>query len=238
MCCASLPSRAAPPEPGPAPPAASGALAVFDLDGTITRADTLAPYIFGYLWRAPWRLPRLLAVLPALARFGCDRDRGVLKGALLHATLGGLPRARLAHWSEHFVAWLLRHGVYRQALQAIEAHRRRGDRLVLMSASTDLYVPQIGRALGFEDVICTRVRWRDDERLDGRLASANCREMEKQRQLMALIERLRPGTVYTYGNSGADLPHMQLATEGILVNGSSRLRRGATPGLRHVRWRH
>ena len=39
-------------------------LAVFDLDGTITRHDTLVPYLMGYgrrhpagLWRL-WRLPR------------------------------------------------------------------------------------------------------------------------------------------------------------------------------------
>jgi len=218
--------------------ATNGGLAVFDLDGTITRADTLAPFILGYLWRAPWRLPRLLAVLPALGRFCFDRDRGALKGALIHTTLGGLTRVELSRWSEHFVAGLLRHGVYRQALQAIDAHRMQGDRLVLMSASTDLYVPQIGQALGFGEVICTRVRWHSDGRLDGHLASPNCREMEKQRQLTALIERLAPGRVYTYGNSGADLPHMQLATEAILVNGPSRVRRGATSGLRHVRWRH
>ncbi len=30
-------------------------LAVFDLDGTITRRDTLVPYVFGFLRRAPWR---------------------------------------------------------------------------------------------------------------------------------------------------------------------------------------
>ena len=35
-------------------------------------------------------------------------------------------------------------------------HRARGDRLLLMSASTDLYVPRIGRALGFDETICTR----------------------------------------------------------------------------------
>jgi phosphatidylglycerophosphatase C len=218
--------------------AGSGALAVFDLDGTITRADTLAPFVLGYLWRTPRRLPRLLRVLPAAVRFLFDRDRGTFKGALIHATLGGLARAQLAQWSEQFVDRLLRHGVYRQALQAIDAHRLRGDRLILMSASTDLYVPRIAHALGFEQAICTQVRWNSDGRLDGRLASTNCREMEKRRQLLALIERLAPSTVYTYGNSSADLPHMQLAQEAILVNGPSYLGEVGAANLQRVRWKH
>jgi phosphatidylglycerophosphatase C len=217
--------------------AASGDLAVFDLDGTITRTDTLAPFVLGYLRSSPRRWPRLLRVLPAAARFAVDRDRGAFKGAVIHATLGGVSRPELARWTERFVARLLRRGVYRQALQTIDTHRRRGDHLVLMSASTDLYVPQIAQALGFDEALCTRVRWNDNQRLDGRLTSPNCRGMEKRRQLAALIERLAPGRVYTYGNSRADLPHMQLAQEATLVNGPARLRATPPAQLRRVRWR-
>jgi phosphatidylglycerophosphatase C len=216
---------------------AAADLAVFDLDGTITRTDTLVPFVLGYLRSSPRRWPRLLRVPPPVVRFLVDHDRGAFKGALIHATLGGLSRPELARWTERFVARLLRRGVYPQALQAIDTHRRRGDHLVLMSASTDLYVPQIARALGFDETICTRVLWNDDQRLDGRLASPNCRGMEKRRQLAALIERLAPGRVYTYGNSRADLPHMQLAQEATLVNGPARLRAAAPAELRRVRWR-
>ena len=60
------------------------ALAIFDLDGTITRRDTLLPYIWGYLRRHPqrwWRLPLCLAPLGPylLGRM----DRGALKGAVI-----------------------------------------------------------------------------------------------------------------------------------------------------------
>ena len=43
-------------------------LALFDLDGTITRRDTLLPYVAGFLLRHPARLARLPRLLPALAR--------------------------------------------------------------------------------------------------------------------------------------------------------------------------
>ena len=201
----------------------SGCLAVFDLDGTITRRDTLAPFLWGFLWRRPWRWPRLPLVLPAAARYLMDRDRGALKGAVLHAALGGATRSSIEQWAERFVVTLLHQGLYAEALGVIAMHRQRGDRLLLMSASTDLYVPRIARVLGFDEVICSEVRWRADGRLDGRLATANCRGEEKRRCLAAVIARDAPGRICAYGDSRADLAHMQLVQEAYLVNRSAHL---------------
>ena len=104
-----------------------------------------------------------------------------------------------------------------------------------MSASTDLYVPLIGRALKFAQTVCTQVRWRPDGRLDGRLASANCHGQEKRRCLQALLARQRPSRVYAYGNSRDDLPHLRLASQGFLVNGPARLLQ-SSPGIEALRW--
>jgi HAD superfamily hydrolase (TIGR01490 family) len=219
------------------PPEAAGpGLAVFDLDGTLTRHDTLLPFVLGCLWRRPWRLPRLL-LLPALAlAFLIRRDRGRFKGALLRWTLGGLAREALQRRATAFGARVLSGGMHAEALRAIEAHRARGERLCLLSASPDLYVPAIASALGFEHVLCSRVRWRPDGRLDGRLASANCRGEEKRRCLQALIARERPRRVYAYGNAASDLPHLRLAQEACLVNAPARLLR-TDAAIRPLRWR-
>lgn len=215
--------------------AAGLSLAVFDLDGTITRHDTLIPFVLDCLWRKPWRLPRLL-LLPALAfAFLLHRDRGRFKGALLRATIGGLPRAWLEARAAGFVPRLLQRGVFAEALRAIDDHRARGDRLLLMSASIDLYVPLIGQALGFAQTICSRVRWNADGTLDGRLASANCRGEEKRRCLQALIAREPPQRLYAYGNSGSDLAHMRLASQAYLINGPRRLI-GSTATIEALHW--
>jgi HAD superfamily hydrolase (TIGR01490 family) len=205
------------------PALAPRSLAVFDLDGTITRFDTLGPYLTRCLARRPWRALRLALVLPALARYCIDRDRGALKGAVLHAALGGLSRRWLATRTARFVAWLQRRGLFREALAAIQVHRDRGDALVLMSASVDLYVPQVGQALGFGQTICSTVLWRADGRLEGHLQGPNCRGEEKRRRLETLVERERPSRLYAYGNSASDVPHLLLAQEGFLVNGPRRL---------------
>jgi len=214
----------------------SGGLAVFDLDGTVARHDTFGPFLWGYLWRRPWRLPRALLALPAAARFLLNRDRGAFKGAVIHALLGGAKRASLDRWAARYVPALIDRGLYAEALSAIAAHRTRGDRLLLMSASTDLYVPRIAQALGFDETICTEVRWREDGRLDGRLATANCRGEEKRRCLAAVIARDAPGRVYAYGDSRSDLAHMQLAQEAYLINASTRLAAQLPPHVEAVQW--
>ena len=202
-------------------------LVVFDLDGTITRSDTLLPYVAGYLARTPWRLLRLLGVVPALILYVLRRiDRGELKAALMRRTLGGESRTALEAWSARFVERLLSGGVRRQALSAIEAHRRAGDLLVLMSASPDLYVPAIGGKLGFSETVCTAVRW-DGDRFNGNLATPNRRGEEKSRCLEAL-KREHPGLpTLAYGNSSSDLPHLRLTDEPRLVNASAWARRKA-----------
>ncbi len=210
---------------------------MFDLDGTITRHDTLVPYVLGFLLRSPWRLPRLLLALPAVIGFGLRlTDHGGLKSALLRATLGGVPRERLERWTARFVPRLLERGTFAQAREAIAAHHRTADHLVLMSASVDLYVPAIARALGFQESICTGIRWRDG-RLDGRLSTPNRRGEEKARCLRQL-RRQHAGEAWAYGNGASDLPHLKLVEHGVLVNGSARARReAARAGIACTEWR-
>lgn len=214
-------------------------LAVFDLDGTITRHDTLARYVLGLLLRKhPWRLPALLLVLPALLRFALGRlDRGGLKSAFIRATLGGCRREEIEAWTALFVGDLIARGLFPPALAAIAAHSRAGDHLVLMSASPDLYVPAIASALGFAEFICTGLRW-DGERLNGALTTANRRGEEKARCLEALRARYPGVEVVAYGNAASDLPHLKLVERGVLVNGSAAAQREARRrGIACAAWR-
>ena len=213
-------------------------LAVFDLDGTITRHDTLVPYIAGFLKPAPWRWLGLLAVIPSAGLYALrSMDRGRLKASLIKWTLGGATRAQIESWNERFVPALVHDGLFADAVARVSQHRSDGDRLVLMSASTDLYVPAVGRAFGFDEVICTGVRWEGD-RLRGDLTTPNRRGEEKAR-CFDLLRAQHPGlTTVAYGNAGSDLPHLRLADHGYLVNGSSSARReAATHGVETVLWR-
>ncbi|MBS0396213.1 MAG: HAD-IB family phosphatase [Proteobacteria bacterium] len=129
-------------------------------------------------------------------------------------------------------------GLIRPAARAVlERHRAAGDRLVLLSASTDFYVDELGRRLGFDEVICTGVAFRGD-RLDGALTTPNRRGTEKARCLEGLRARFPGATICAYGNADSDLEHLCAADRATVVNGSRRLeRRARALGLAVEQWR-
>ncbi len=192
----------------------------------------------GFLRRHPWRAVRLVRVLPVLGAFVLgSADRGALKSAAIRAAMGGCTRRAIDEWTGEFVPRLLEGGMHGAALAALAAHRRAGDLLVLLSASPDLYVPEIARALGFEQAVCTGVRWTGD-RLDGHLTTPNRRDAEKVR-CVAQLRREHPSLrMVAYGNAASDLDHLALADHATLVNGSPRARRAAASlNIDCVTWR-
>ena len=216
--------------------ATAAALAIFDLDGTLTRRDTLLPYLVGFLAPRPARWIRLLPVGIALAAFAIGRsDRDRCKERIVRACLGGATRAELSEHTERFVTGLLERGMSARALGVLESHRAARARLVLLSASPDVYVSAVAARLGFDECLCTELRW-DADRLVGTFATANRRAAEKARLVRALRGEGR-GPIAAYANSSSDLEHLELVDFPLLVNGSERARRlAATRGMSCEQW--
>lgn len=212
-------------------------IALFDLDGTLTWHDTLMEFLASFLRHRPGRLWRLWRLPFALIGYAFHRDRGELKSRFIRMFMGGERRPVVDAYADSYVGSLMSRRRFRPAaLAALEAHRAAGDRLILLSASPDLYVPRIGRLLGFERTVCTEICWRED-RLDGSLLTANRRGTEKQRCLEWLRTQYPALPVVAYGNSAADLDHMRHADKALLVNGSaSARRRAADLGIPSADW--
>jgi phosphoserine phosphatase len=127
-----------PREPGPK-------LVFFDLDGTISRHDTLIGYVWGYALRHPWRILGFLRALPALLGFLLGRlDRGALKGALIRGVMQGSRRQSIDEWTHAYIGQLIERGCFGEARRTIESHRQAGDHLILMTATVDLYASTNG----------------------------------------------------------------------------------------------
>jgi phosphatidylglycerophosphatase C len=186
-------------------------LAAFDLDGTLTHRDTLLPFLRQAVGRGPTYRALLASALPlarAAAFGGPHRDdakAAVLRGVLAGAPLGGLTEAAEA-FADHVVAHHLRPDVR----ERVDWHRREGHELVLVSASPELYVTPIGRRLGFDAVLATRLEVDAAGVLTGRLLGNNCRGPEKVARLQ---EWRRDGLVvaYAYGDSPGDREMLALA---------------------------
>ena len=200
-------------------------VALFDLDGTLTWRDTLLPFLVSYVRRHPRRVRGLWRLPWALAHYAVrGRDRGLLKSRVISLVMGGASRTDVDRCAEAFVDSLTRRRRLRPAaLTVLDAHRAAGDHLVLLSASPDLYVPCIGRSLGFELTLCTEVRWQGD-RLVGTLSTPNRHGTEKSRCLEWLRGRYPGLPIVAYGNSASDLDHMRRADQALLVNGNAAAR--------------
>jgi HAD superfamily phosphoserine phosphatase-like hydrolase len=167
-----------------------------------------------------------------------ERDRGRLKSDLLRACMSGATAEEARVWTAEYVAGLGNAEFCPGALAAIAVHRNSGDRLVLLSASVDLYVPEIGVRLGFDETICTGIAWQDG-RVHGALTTPNRRGDEKRRCVENLRSRYPGARFAAYGNSGADFPHLTAVDEPVLVNAGARLRRSARKmGIRTEEWRN
>lgn len=201
---------------------------VFDLDGTITRHDTLVPFLVGWLGQRPARAWRLWPLPFTLLGYGLGFiDRGGLKSALIRQAMGGATHAEVEAWAKAFSAQAIEQRSLAGAIEAVRRHRDAGDYLVLLSASVDCYVPEIGRQLGFDETICTGLRWSEDGRLDGRLTTANRRGVEKRNVFEALRVRFPKAQFFAYANARSDFAHLVLADAPHIVNANRSTRAAA-----------
>jgi HAD superfamily hydrolase (TIGR01490 family) len=184
-------------------------IAAFDFDGTLTRRDSLLPFL--RMVAGARLLPASLRALPQMAGYAI----GVVpnwkaKEALLRGALEGLPAADLEAYGVAFardvIPGLLRPG----ALDQIRKHRAQGDVLALVSASLEVYLVPWARAHGFDVVAGTRLETRDGI-LTGRLHGSNCWGPEKVARLRLAVGGLDGRSVVAYGDGRGDRELLDLA---------------------------
>ena len=213
-------------------------LVLIDLDGTITTRDTYLAYLLGYFLRHPRRWlksPRLLwAVL--LYKAG-RRDNSWLKEVFLGHVLGCASRDEIRSWNARFIPWIIERGLRPGARSEIERRKANAERIVLLTASPDLYVHDLAARLGIDEVLCTRVEW-FGQYLSGRLASANVYGDEKLRLVSEWLGETSEAThVIAYADHRSDLPLLCWADTGIVVCPGRGLRRRLVElGLESVSW--
>lgn len=184
-------------------------VAAFDFDGTISWRDTFAPFLvraFGWEGLIAASLRSASAFLGyAVGR--CHRDE--LKDRLVRALFTGRRVSDLTLIGRLYaeeVLTSLRPG----AIERIRWHRAAGHRLVMVSASLDLYLVPIAEALGFDDLLSSRVS-HDGEAFNGGLAGGNCRGQGKVDRLHSLLGDLVRVELYAYGDSAGDAEMLAVA---------------------------
>jgi len=197
---------------------------IFDLDGTITKRDTYLPFLFLCLREFGLRNWTIL-LLPCyvLLYWAGSMPNSALKSAFLNAILSGISVRQLEAVSDRFISVLLRSNMNKESVGRLSMHLREGHRVILATASLDVYVRPLAERLGISEVVCTSAETKNGV-ITGRIMGANCHGIEKVRRLEERLgsAELREAVFYTDHHS--DLPLLERVKQGILVKPCLRTR--------------
>jgi phosphatidylglycerophosphatase C len=181
----------------------------FDFDGTLTTRDSFTAFL---AWKAepfPY-LIGLARLLPHIAAYGVNHDRGRLKAAATACFLGGEPIGRLEAEAEAFALKTAQGMLRPDAVQTWRDWQARGALMVIVTASPDTVVGPFARTLGADLLIGTRLQLDDQGRVTGRFIGPNCRGPEKVARLrQAFGEDLTLAAAY--GDTAGDREMLELA---------------------------
>jgi phosphatidylglycerophosphatase C len=186
--------------------------AAFDVDHTLTTRDVFLPFVRDVVG-VPAFARAMARMASSAVRSRVDRD--AMKTAVVAALAGcdeDVIRAAGARHAEQ----LHRRWLRPQVLARVEAHRARGHRVVLVSASLDAYLEPFAALVGADVVLCSRLEIVDG-RVTGRLVGANCRSDEKVARLAPL--RAASATLWAYGDSRDDEAMLRIADHPVWVAG-------------------
>ncbi|HEX4539298.1 MAG TPA: HAD family hydrolase [Acidimicrobiales bacterium] len=208
-------------------------VAAFDFDGTLSRRDSLLPFLV--FVRGPATTARaLVAESPRFARVILGRaSRDEAKEALLVRLLSGAGLQPLSESGRAFGERLVTRGLRPGMRRRLDWHRQAGHMVVIVSASPALYLEAAGRRLGVDAVLATELEVGNDGRLTGRLAGPNCRGAEKAKRLRAWLAgsgHEPSAQLWAYGDSRGDAEMLALADVAIWVGWRRRFPRHPAQG--------
>lgn len=186
-------------------------LALFDFDGTITHCDTFTPLIkkvvptsriyWGSLLLLPSIIGYRIGILPA----------SILRQQIIYVGLKGFSNTQFKALGKTHAIEFLTTVIRANALEKIKWHLEAGDRVIVVSASLDVYLKPWCDALGVE-LICSQLQVNEDL-LTGKYDNADCSGEEKARRVRALVNIDAYQKIYAYGDTKEDEALLNIADE-------------------------
>jgi len=204
------------------------ALAFFDLDKTILSVNSGTLWIrrevrLGHVTR--WQAARAASFLFRYHLGFTALERVLDEGV---SGLAGTSAREVRERTLRFYDEEVRHRIRPGALRALEAHRSAGDRLVLLTSSTDYLSELFARDLRLDDVLCNRLESVEDVHT-GRTVEGLCfgpgKRVHAEKLAATHREPLSRSSFYT--DSYSDLAMLEAVGRPVVVHPDPRLRREA-----------
>jgi len=202
-------------------------LALFDLDHTllpIDSADTWSHFIVRRGGLDP------VTYGARIERFARDYHAGSfdIEGYVRFQMelLARFPRVTLDAWHAEFMDRYVRPNIRSEALALVDAHRRCGDELAIVTGTNAYVVTPIAHAFGIVSVLAVEPEAKSGEFTGGRVGTHTYQagKVRKVEEWLALRGRgwTDTATVF-YSDSINDLPLLERVTRPVVTNGDPRL---------------
>ncbi len=167
------------------------ALAIYDMDKTVTRKPTFTPFLaYACARLAPWRAILLPIVIITVLAYGLRLvDRGRLKELNYRLLIGRPTPTALEPVVNGFADRQVATNILPGARARLAEDKAAGRRLVMATASYRLYAAAIAERLGFDDVIATDTLPDSKGRIVARIDGANCYGLGKLDMIEAWLQR-------------------------------------------------
>lgn len=192
-------------------------IAFFDFDGTVTRSDSLLPFLRFVVGSKKFYCgliklaPVLLAYLAGLARNDLSKQK------VLTYFLGGLPQSQLESLGKEFACQYLPKLLSESGMNKLRWHQSQGHHCILVSASLDVWLTPWSQMHGLEPPICTALEYKN-QKATGKLAGNNCYGYEKAKRIASWLKQHEGKvTTYAYGDSKSDFAMLHQADFGFIL---------------------
>ncbi|HJQ85688.1 MAG TPA: HAD-IB family hydrolase [Candidatus Binatia bacterium] len=198
--------------------------ALFDVDGTLIAGFSAVAFLRDRVMNGRMGAGDLAGALLGTLRFQIGRMGFSGLIAATAAWLRNVPERELEELAERIFTRDIAALIYPESRALVQAHRRRGHTLALVSSATRYQIEPLARELGIETVLCTRLEV-ENGRLTGRHVWPTCYGGGKALAARDLARErgLDLAQSYFYSDSDEDLPLLEIVGRPRPTNPNRRL---------------
>ena len=208
-----------------------------DFDDTLAKGDSILPYLLYCIRRGLAPRRQLLKAALAFLRWKIQPSTGRAAKETSLSFIAGRTVAEMDEIARDFFREKQSKRFFREGVSEMQRLREKGVKVVVVSASSDVYMRVLPEFLPCDDVICTVCETMDGV-YTGKVGK-NCKGEEKVARIQAWLEErdlsINRAASSGYGDSPSDAPMLLLTGTPVLVNPKKKLR-ARIPGGRIAHW--
>ena len=186
-------------------------IAFFDFDGTITKEDSTAKFIRYFVGDIAF-IKGIIILLPMIIAYKLKIvTNNEIKKRLITYFFKGVDIIYFTKKAKEFSLNMLDPLIRKKALDRINWHKSNGDKLVIVSASINLWLLPWCKKNKIS-LLATELEILNNK-ITGNLISKNCYGPEKVIRILKSYDLLKYDYIYAYGNSRGDYEMLELANE-------------------------